>query len=238
MTQDRMMRILIADDHALVRAGVRALLSQTPDFEVVGESDNGRDAVRAVGELKPHVVLMDLTMPGMNGMEAIMDIKRRCPDTRVLVLTLHKTEEFISASLKAGADGYILKEATPGELLAAVRCVSNGKTYLSEDVSMKLARGDPGAANSPASNSAWDTLTQREREVLKLVAEGKSNKGIADFLFLSVKTVEKHRASLMAKLGIRNAAALTAYAIEKGVVVFVPERRKIADRRRYRWTPP
>jgi len=210
---------LIADDHALVRAGVRALLSQTPDFEVVGEADNGRDAVRAVGELKPHLVLMDLTMPGMNGMEAIMDIKRRHPDTRVLVLTLHKTEEFICASLKAGADGYILKEATPGELLAAVRSVSNGKTYLSQDVSWKMASGDSATVNCSAAKSVWDTLTQREREVLKLVAEGKSNKKIAEFLFLSAKTVEKHRANLMAKLGIRNAATLTAYAIEKGLVV-------------------
>ena len=219
VTRENMLRILIADDRALVRAGVRALLSQTPDFQVVGESDNGRDAVRAVGELKPHIVLMDLTMPGMNGMEAIMDIKRRYPDTRVLVLTLHKTEEFIRASLKAGADGYVLKEATPGELLAAVRCVSSGKTYLSQDVSWKVARGDSAAANSSAATGIWDTLTQREREVLKLVAEGKSNKEIAEFLFLSVKTVEKHRATLMAKLGIRNAAALTAYAIEKGLVV-------------------
>ncbi len=217
--QENKLRILIAEDHALVRAGVRALLSETPDFEVVGESDNGRDAVRAVGELKPHIVLMDLTMPGMNGMEAIMDIKRRYPDTRVLVLTLHKTEEFICASMKAGADGYILKEATPGELRAAVRSVSNGKTYVSQDVSGKMLSRDPGAANFSAANSTWDTLTQREREVLKLVAEGKSNKEIAEFLFLSVKTVEKHRAKLMAKLGIRNAAALTAYAIERGLVV-------------------
>ena len=214
-----MLRILLADDHAMVRAGIRALLSQTPDFEVVGESDNGRDAVRAVGELKPQVVLMDLTMPGMNGMEAIMDIKRRYPDTRVLVLTLHKTEEFIRASLKAGADGYILKEGTPSELRAAVRNVSNGEKYLSADVSGIMASRDSSAAGSSTANTTWDMLTQREREVLKLVAEKNSNKEIAKFLFLSVRTVEKHRASLMAKLGIRNVAALTAYAIEKGLVV-------------------
>lgn len=219
VAQGNMLRILIAEDHALVRAGLRALLSQTPGFEVVGESDNGRDAVRAVGELKPHIVLMDLTMPGMNGMEAITDIKRRYPETRVLVLTVHKTEEFIVASLKAGADGYVLKEATSGELCAAVISVSKGKTYLSQDLSVKVASGDRGTANSPVTNSTWDTLTQREREVLKLVAEGKSNKEMAEFLFLSVKTVEKHRATLMAKLGIRNTATLTAYAIEKGLVV-------------------
>jgi DNA-binding NarL/FixJ family response regulator len=212
------LRILIVEDHALVRAGLQALLSQDPEFEVVGEADNGRDAVRAVGELKPHVVLMDLTMPGMNGMEAILDIKRRFPGVRILVLTLHKTEEFVLASLRAGADGYILKEATPGELRAAVRAVASGKTYLSQDVLRKVVSEDPGRGSSLATNGVWDTLTQREREVLKLVAEGKSNKAIADYLFLSAKTVEKHRAKLMAKLGMRNAAALTAYAIQKGLV--------------------
>jgi DNA-binding NarL/FixJ family response regulator len=212
------LRILIAEDHALVRAGIKALLSQDPEFEIVGEADNGRDAVRAAGELKPDVVLMDLTMPGMNGMEAILDIKRRYADVRVLVLTLHKTEEFVVASLRAGADGYILKEATPAELRMAVRTVASGKTYLSQDVLGKVVSEDPGRGSSLPANGVWDTLTQREREVLKLVAEGKSNKAIAEFLFLSAKTVEKHRATLMAKLGMRNAAALTAYAIQKGLL--------------------
>lgn len=214
----RLVRILIAEDHALVRAGLQALLSQDPEFKIVGEANNGRDAVRAVGELKPDIVLMDLTMPGMNGMEAIMDIKRRYPEVRVLVLTLHKTEEFVLASLRAGADGYILKEATPGELRLAVRTVADGKTYLSPDISGNMASVDADRRRALPANGVWDTLTQREREVLKLVAEGKSNKAIAEFLFLSAKTVEKHRAKLMAKLGMHNAAALTAYAIRKGLV--------------------
>ncbi len=214
----QILRILIAEDHALVRAGLHALLSQDPEFEIVGEVENGRDAVRAVGELKPQVVLMDLTMPGMNGMEAILDIKRRYPGVRVLVLTLHKTEEFVLASLRAGADGYILKEATPSELRLAVRTVAGGKTYLSQDILGNVVSENPGRDDSMPTNGVWDTLTQREREVLKLVAEGKSNKAIAEFLFLSAKTVEKHRAKLMAKLGMRNAAALTAYAIHKGLV--------------------
>ena len=214
----KFVRILIAEDHALVRAGMRALLSQDAEFEMVGEVENGRDAVRAVGELKPHVVLMDLTMPGMNGMEAILDIKRRYPEVRVLVLTLHKTEEFVLASLRAGADGYILKESTPAELRLAVRTVAGGKTYLSPDVMGKLVSEDSVRGRALPTNGVWDTLTQREREVLKLVAEGKSNKAIAEFLFLSAKTVEKHRAKLMAKLGMRNAASLTAYAIQKGLV--------------------
>ncbi len=214
----KFLRILIADDHALVRAGLAGLLSQEPEFEIVGEADNGRDAVRAVGELKPHVVLMDLAMPGMNGMEAILDIKRRYPEVRVLVLTLHKTEEFVIASLRAGADGYILKEATPRELRLAVRTVASGKTYLSQDVMGKVVGADPGRGNPLPTNGVWNTLTQREREVLKLVAEGKSNKAMAEYLFLSTKTIEKHRAKLMAKLGMCNASALTAYAIQKGLV--------------------
>jgi len=212
------LRILIAEDHALVRAGLQALLSQEPEFEIVGEVDNGRDAVRVVGELNPHVVLMDLTMPGMNGMEAISDIKRRYPGVRVLVLTLHKTEEFVLASLRAGADGYVLKEATPAELRLAVRTVAGGRTYLSDEVLRKVISVNPGRGGSFPTNGVWDTLTQREREVLKLVAEGKSNKAMAEYLFLSAKTVEKHRAKLMAKLGMHNAAALTAYAIQKGLV--------------------
>jgi DNA-binding NarL/FixJ family response regulator len=218
LEQEKTLRVLIAEDHALVRAGLRALLSQDPEMEIVGEADNGRDAVRGAGELRPQVVLMDLTMPGMNGMEAILDIKRRYPEVRVLVLTLHKTEEFVIASLRAGADGYILKEATPAELRLAVRTVANGKTYLSDDVLAKVACENAARGNSLPASGLWDTLTQREREVLKLVAEGKSNKAIAEFLFLSAKTVEKHRAKLMAKLGLRNAAALTAYAIQKGLV--------------------
>jgi DNA-binding NarL/FixJ family response regulator len=212
------LRILIAEDHALVRAGLRVLLSQDPEFEIVGEADNGREVVRAAGELKPQIVLMDLTMPGMNGMEAILDIKRRYPEVRVLVLTLHKTEEFVLAALRAGADGYILKEATPAELRLAVRTVASGRTYLSREVIPRIAIEEPGRAGALPKNGVWDTLTQREREVLKLVAEGKSNKGIAEFLFLSSKTVEKHRAKLMSKLGMRNAAALTAYAIQKGLI--------------------
>jgi len=212
------LRIVIADDHALVRAGMRALLSQDPEFEIVGEVENGRDAVRVAGELKPDIVLMDLTMPGMNGMEAILNIKLRYPAMRILVLTLHKTEEFVLASLRAGADGYILKEATPSELRLAVRTVAGGKTYLSPDVSSRVAGESQRSGGALPTNGVWDTLTKREREVLKLVAEGKSNKAIAEFLFLSAKTVEKHRATLMSKLGMRNAAALTAYAIQKGLV--------------------
>lgn len=215
---DRKQRILIVEDHTLLRAGLRALLSQDEEIEIVGEADNGRDAVRSVGLLNPHLVLMDLSMPGMNGFEAILDIKRRYPDTRVLVLTIHKTEEYIHESLRAGANGYILKDATQDELRIAIRSVLRGKTYLSPDISAKVINGYLGTDKPASTTSAWDTLTHREREILKLVGEGNPNKFIADYLNLSVKTVEKHRSNLMKKLDLHNASMLTAYAIEKGLV--------------------
>jgi DNA-binding NarL/FixJ family response regulator len=198
---------------------MRSLLAQDPSIEIVGEAADGRDAVRAVGQLAPNLVLMDLTMPGMNGIEAVTEIKRRYPEVRILVLTLHKTEDFIHASLRAGADGYILKDATHEELRVAIRNVLLGKTYLSTDVSGKVVSGYLGGGKSTSGSSVFDTLTHREREILKLVAEGRSNKGIAEYLNLSVKTVEKHRSNLMSKLDVHNAAGLTAFAIEKGLLV-------------------
>ena len=213
-------RILIVEDHTLVRAGLRALLSQEADIEIVGEAGNGLDAIKAVGQLSPHLMLTDLTMPGMNGMEAIRDIKRRYPETRVLVVTLHKADEYIHESLRAGADGYLLKDATHDELLIAVRCVLNGKIYLSPDVSSKVVNSYLGKGQAENTVlSLWNTVTHREREVLKLVAEGRTNKDIAKFYSLSVKTVEKHRSNLMRKLDLHNAPMLTAYAIEKGLLV-------------------
>ena len=211
-------RLLIVEDHTLLRAGLSALLSQDADIEIVGEAVNGRDAIQAVGVLSPHMVLMDLNMPGMNGIEAILDIKRRYPETRVLVLTIHKTEEYIHESLRAGADGYILKDATQDELRVAIRSVLHGKSYLSPDISAKVINGYLGTSQASAGSLLWDSLTHREREVLKLVAEGHPNKFIAEYYCLSVKTVEKHRSNLMKKLDLHNTAMLTAYAIEKGLL--------------------
>lgn len=215
---DKKYSLLIVEDHTLLRAGLRALLSQDKDIEIVGEASNGRDAIQAVGALSPHLVLMDLNMPGMNGIEAIVDIKRRYPETRVLVMTVHKTDEYIHASLRAGADGYILKDVTHDELRVAIRSVLSGKSYLSPDISSKVITGYLGTGYAAAGTSTWDTLTHREREVLKLVAEGHPNKFIADYFCLSVKTVEKHRSNLMKKLDLHNASMLTAYAIEKGLL--------------------
>lgn len=211
-------RLLIVEDHTLLRAGLSALLSQEADIEIVGEAVNGRDAIKAVGVLAPHMVLMDLNTPGMNGIEAIQDIKQRYPETRVLVLTIHKTEEYIHESLRAGADGYILKDATHDELRVAIRSVLNGKSYLSPDISAKVINGYLGISQASAGSLLWNSLTHREREVLKLVAEGHPNKFIAEYYCLSVKTVEKHRSNLMKKLDLHNTAMLTAYAIEKGLL--------------------
>ena len=189
-----------------------------PGIEIVGEAENGHEAIRAVGQLTPHLVLMDLTMPEMNGMEAITEIKRRYPNVLVLVMTLHRAEDYVHAALKAGANGYILKEGTQEEFRLAIRTVLKGKTYLSMDVSDKVVSGYLGGGKSSAAGSVYDSLTHREREVLKLVAEGKANKRIAELLNLSAKTVEKHRSNLMRKLDLHNASELTAYAIEKGLV--------------------
>jgi DNA-binding NarL/FixJ family response regulator len=210
-------KILIVEDHTLLRAGLRALLSQDPEIEIAGESEDGREAVRAIGTVNPDLVLMDLSMPRTNGIDAIREIKRRYPGVRILVLTVHKADEYIHESLKAGADGYILKDATHDELRTAIHTVLRGKTYLSPDISGQVISGYLGG-NGTRFSSAWDSVTHRERQVLKLVAEGHSNKDIAEYLCLSVKTVEKHRANLMKKLDLHNASTLTAFAIDRGLV--------------------
>lgn len=210
-------RILIVEDHTLLRAGLVALLAQDPDFVVVGEADNGRDAVRAVGSLKPDLVLMDLSMPGVNGIEAIAEIRRRHPDIRIIALTVHKADEYIHEALRAGANGYVLKDATHDELRGAMRTVLSGKVFLSPDVSGRVITTYLGRGKTTGLRP-WDTLTLREREVLKLVAEGRPNRYIAEYLSLSVKTVEKHRSNLMKKLDLHNVAALTMFASENGLL--------------------
>jgi DNA-binding NarL/FixJ family response regulator len=157
-------------------------------------------------------------MPGCNGFESMVEIKKRFPNVKILVLTLHGTDEYIHESLKCGADGYILKDASHEELRVAIRSVLNGKIYLSPDISGKVITGYLGAGKDSKVTSLWDTVTHRERQVLKLVAEGRSNKYIAEYLCLSVKTVEKHRSNLMRKLDLHNASALTAFAISKGLL--------------------
>jgi DNA-binding NarL/FixJ family response regulator len=211
-------RIVIAEDHTILREGLRMLLRTNPEFEVVGEAEDGLEAVRCTETMKPDLVLMDLSMPRMNGMGAIQEIKKKCPDTKILVLTVHKTEEYILATLKAGADGYVLKDATHSELMLAMDCVFSGRCYLSPGISEKVIEGYLEGRRSVKTVSSWDSLTQREREILKMIAEGYKNKDIADYLCISAKTVEKHRANLMKKLDLHSASSLTAFAMEKGLI--------------------
>jgi len=210
--------ILIAEDHTILREGLRSLLNTDQDFEVVGEAEDGREAIRVAEKLRPDLILMDLTMPKMNGLEAIKEIKKRSPASKILVLTVHKTEEYILAALEVGADGYVVKDATHSELVMAMQKVLTGGRFLSPDISEKVIDGYLEGQKALRTKTPWDTLTQREREILKLVAEGYKNKDVADYLFISVKTVEKHRANLMRKLDLHNAAGLTALAIEKGLI--------------------
>ncbi|MBN2468627.1 MAG: response regulator transcription factor [Deltaproteobacteria bacterium] len=211
-------RIVLAEDHTIVRKGLRTLLSKHAGFAIVGEAADGREAIRSVDELKPDLILIDLTMPKMDGTLAIQEIKRRSPHTKVLVLTMHNTEDTVLAALEAGADGYLLKDDTHGELLIAIDSVLKGKFYLSPAISGKVVKGYLEGKKKTKGISPWDSLTQREKEVLKLIAEAYSNKEIAEQLFVSVKTVEKHRANLREKLDLHNTSALTKYAIEKGLV--------------------
>jgi DNA-binding NarL/FixJ family response regulator len=211
-------RIVIAEDHTILREGLKMLLSSNPELEVAGEAGDGLEAVRMVEMIKPDLILMDLSMPRMNGMGAIQEIKKQSPGTKILVLTVHRTEEYILATLKAGADGYVLKDATHSELMLAIECIFSGKSYLSPGISEKVIEGYLEGRKTVKTASSWDTLTQREREILKMIAEGYKNKDIADYLCISAKTVEKHRANLMKKLDLHSASSLTAFAMDKGLV--------------------
>jgi DNA-binding NarL/FixJ family response regulator len=211
-------RIIIAEDHTILREGLRSLLSSDPELEIVGEAQDGQEAIRCVEKLKPNLVLMDLSMPRMNGLDAIKEIKKRSTETKILVLTVHKNEEYIVATLRAGADGYALKDSTHAELGIAIKNVLSGNHYISPGISGRVIEGYLEGRKPLKATSPFETLTQRERGILKMIAEGYKNKEIADYLCISVKTVEKHRANLMQKLDLHNVSALTAFAMEKGLV--------------------
>lgn len=210
--------IVIAEDHTIVRKGLRALLDSHPDFKVIGEAEDGRMAIRCVDQLRPDIILLDLTMPRTNGLEAVREIKRQFPEIRVLVLTVHKTEEYVQATLEAGADGYVSKDDTHTELIIAIKNVLAGKPYLSPGISDRVIRGYLKGKKKAGPETLFNTLTQREQEVLKLIAEGYTNKSIGDYLCISYKTVDKHRTNLMKKLDLHTTAALTTYALGKGLV--------------------
>jgi len=212
-------KVIIAEDHTILREGLRALLSLEPDLNIVAEAGNGREAVEAANLHKPKLVLIDITMPLTNGTGAIRRIKRRHPDIKVIVLTVHKTEEYIRAALEAGADGYVLKDDPSSELIHAIRSVLRDKKYLSPGISNRVVSGYLSGGVTSSSMSRLGHLTDRETGILKLIAEGKKNKEIAVYLSVSLKTVEKHRSNLMKKLDLHSGPALTAYAFENGLLI-------------------
>jgi DNA-binding NarL/FixJ family response regulator len=209
-------RLVLADDHTLVRAGMRTLLQSLPGIEVVAEANNGREVLELIEKHRPDAVMMDISMPELNGLEATRRIARDRPEVRVIILSMHATEEYVWQALRAGAAGYLLKDADTAELEAAVKAVAKGGSYLSRAVS-KHVIGDYLRRTGTDSN-ALGLLTPRQREVLQLIAEGNSTKEIARKLHLSVKTIETHRMQLMERLGIHDVAGLVRFAIRAGLV--------------------
>jgi DNA-binding NarL/FixJ family response regulator len=210
-------RVLVADDHAIVRSGIRHVLEGEPGFSVVGEASNGAEAIALAAELLPDVAVLDISMPGVSGLQAARELLRECPDTRVLILSMHDNTEYVLESLKAGVHGYLLKDSAAAELGAAVRAVCRGESYFSPPVARQLGavvRGELGT--TPA--GALASLTGRERQVLTGVAGGRTNKEIAQELGISHRTVESHRESLMRKLGVYTVAGLTKIALEEGLI--------------------
>lgn len=211
-------KVLLAEDHTIVRKGITSLLAAEADIEVVGEAEDGQEAVEKTEQLGPDVVLMDNTMPVLNGLEATRQIKKRFPEIKVLVLTMHTTEEYIQQFLQAGASGYLIKKTAPKELVTAIHAVYRGDSYLSPAVSNVIIEGYLHQAATTTSEDSYEKLTDRERQVLQMITEGVSNREIAERLHLSVKTVNNHRMNLMDKLNIHNTAKLVKYAIRKGVI--------------------
>ncbi len=211
-------RILLADDHAILREGIRALLEDYADLSVVGEADDGRKAVDLASQLEPDIVLMDIGMPVMSGLEATRQIKRDYPNIQVLVLTMHDSEEYVSQLLTAGASGYVLKYVASSELVQAIRAVAAGQNYVSPAVTRVLVESLITRRANPRSLDPFQTLTEREREVFQLAAEGNTNRQIADKLGVSVKTIKAHRANMMAKLDIHDRGELVKLAIQRGII--------------------
>ncbi len=209
-------KIILADDHQIVRQGLRTLLAAEPDMEIVAEADNGRMVLRMVQELQPQVVIMDISMPDLNGIEATRQIVAESPGVKVIALSMHSDSLFVLNMLKAGASGYLLKDCALEELIKAIRTVVGQKTYLSPGISDIVIK-DFVSGWSTTGSSAFSILSTREREVLQLMAEGKSTSQIADNLCVSVKTVEAHRKTIMNKVGIHSIAELTKYAIRQGL---------------------
>jgi DNA-binding NarL/FixJ family response regulator len=211
-------RILLADDHTVVRDGLRALLEKQPDMEVVGEAADGRDSIRLAEEQKPDVVFMDIAMPVMNGIEATRRIVTANPATAVVILSMHQDESYVLRALKAGAKGYLLKDSLRSDVIEAVRSVSQGRSFLTKKVSRILQEDYVRQLERRGLDDTYDLLTDREREVLQLIAEGRTNKEVAGLLMVSLTTVETHRTHILQKLGLHSVPELILYAVRKGII--------------------
>ena len=209
------LRILICDDHAVVRAGLRLILDPEADLEIVGEAETAQDAIAQAGLLKPDLVILDISMPGANGLDAMAQLRAVAPDARILILTVHADEAYFFHALAAGADGYVLKGASVVELLSAIRFVIHGGIAIPRTLGPRLLKDYLDQVQN-GSAAGYDQLSAREREIVRLVARGRTNKEIAEQLSLSVRTVERHRSSIMNKVGLQNRAELVAYAVRRG----------------------
>ena len=216
-TSTKSIRVLLADDHTLVRAGIRALLEKLPGLEVAGEASDGREVLDLIKTRQPDVVLMDISMPGLNGLEALARITRDFPKVRVIILSMHHNEEYVWQALKSGASGYLLKKAATAELPAALKSVAGGEIYLSREIASQFLKKFP-LQQIGRSTSPLEQLTSRQREILQLLAEGQNTKAIALVLKVSDKTVEYHRAKLMARLNIFDVPGLVRFALRSGLV--------------------
>jgi DNA-binding NarL/FixJ family response regulator len=209
--------IVLADDHLVVRKGMRSLLEAEPDFELVGEADDGLETVQLVERLTPDVVVLDLMMPGLNGIEVTRQIRKRSPHTKIVILSMHADDEYVLEALRCGANGYVLKDAGATELVEAVRDVANEKRYLSPELAERAIDAYVRQTQETTLDR-YETLTDREREVLHLAAEGLTNTEVAARLSLSSRTIENHRANMMRKLGLHNQTELVRYAIKRGII--------------------
>lgn len=212
------LRIVLADDHTVVRSGLRALLERHQNFEVVGEAENGRNVVELSASLRPDIVVMDVGMPLLNGIEATAGLLKLSPSTGVVILSMYSDESYVMRALKAGARGYLLKDSAATDLLSAIQAVSNGRSFFSPSIRELLAEDYVRVLRQKGAVDSYELLSPREREILQLLAEGKTNKEVAATLFISPYTVETHRGNILEKLGFHSAAELILYAVRKGII--------------------
>ena len=210
--------IILADDHAILREGLRLILNKESEFDVVGEASDGKEIIQLVEKLNPDIVVMDITMPKLNGLEATRQIKKKFPEVGIIILTVHETEEYVYQVFQAGASGFLCKKSAHKDLVYAIRSVYEGEYFISPHVSRSVVNEYISKTGRHTTEDNFESLTEREREILQLIAEGHPNKIISDQLNLSIKTIETHRSNIMQKLGVHNTAGLVRFAIKKGIV--------------------